>query len=790
MALRSRPTSPEIAEGRDGNKRQKIAPPSQLCGPCRTLKFDRSFRKAFKYYGGPGGIFLRKKTIKRPERTGLPLYYEDYFHVHDFKDRLAKPSECPLCTFFRSMMVDPGRYMNYKLLAFCSSESAFFCLPRLQKSSICEKVNDTIFMAVVPDIPSIPRNGCEEHWLEKGIPAAGLIYRVLADATVDANETLLNARQLSYKVDFSIPREWLSYCNEHHDVCKPKTQHGSVDQWFRVINCELDSPEVEEQPWGVEYAALSYVWGRGMEDWPKTVLDAVHVTKEMGLRWLWVDRLCINQEDQVEKDYLISRMTTIYSEAAFTIVAAAGSGADCGLPGVRSTPRKLQPKYELDSSNILISTLLDPRLEICNSVWSTRGWTYQEGILSNRRLVFTDHQAYWECKCMSIHEAVRLPLDLVHESSRLHMADFMRGGIFKSVSYNGGARNHEEVQISDDSDILDYGFTISKDQPLSAKLRGLQEHIRAFSSRNLSSDGDSLRAFQGITGLYGLESNIFPFLGLPMWLGEVAGGQLGAQMTLALSLCFWYHRSDSDLHMFASEQCQRRTHLPSWTWAGWKGTVSWRLPPHEEHSRTMCDLVESEFIDLLWAADIYLRDKNSSASVHLASIDSPHSLDNEDLRLLEIKKPWVLKHFDCIPDNYHQWAWLRKAGRSLDKKYNAGPVSWNSDFYRIRGRLTFIGVSISITRAEWTGKHKSGEFKSVLLFAGRDPSGNHGRARFLTLRRMQEGDEIWERIGIIQLIIPDGVDSEPNGELSRYKSSKQLFEALPIQQRPWPLVIQ
>jgi len=140
---------------------------------------------------------------------------------------------------------------------------------------------------------------------------------------------------------------------------------------------------------------LSYLWGTSGEDgvdWPRTVLDAVAVTRGVGMRYLWVDRLCINQEDDEEKGYLINRMTTVYECADVTIFAAAGSGAGHGLPGVGSTPRKSQPRCALDSGSTLVSSLRDLRKDIIESTHWTRGWTYQERVLSNRRLVFTENQ--------------------------------------------------------------------------------------------------------------------------------------------------------------------------------------------------------------------------------------------------------------------------------------------------------------------------------------------------------------------------------------------------------------
>src|SRR4051794_41136329 len=53
------------------------------------------------------------------------------------------------------------------------------------------------------------------------------------------------------------------------------------------------------------------------------------------------------------------------------------------------------PSGQIAGRTILISTLENSRITISNSEWATRGWTYREGVLSNRRLVFTEQQVYW-----------------------------------------------------------------------------------------------------------------------------------------------------------------------------------------------------------------------------------------------------------------------------------------------------------------------------------------------------------------------------------------------------------
>ncbi|KAL6401220.1 hypothetical protein AUP68_16949 [Ilyonectria robusta] len=753
------------------------------------LNLDESFQQAYKFYkSAREGSIHRCQELYRD--SDGPLYYDDAFLVHNFQDRLARWSDCPLCRFFQTLRVQPGRHRNYKLLAFCSSESWIFKLSALKKSDTWDKAKHTVFMAVVPDVASISPRGHEEHWLERDVPAVGSIYQLRPEESDDIN-ALLRPREVGAEADFSVLREWHFFCQIHHgSACKRRESHEPVSRGFRVINCAMDPPVVEAQPWGITYAALSYVWGKrpaDMEEWPKTVLDAVTVMREMGLQYLWVDRLCINQSDPVKKGYLISRMTTIYEEADFTIVAAAGCGASYGLPGVRSTPRKPQPKCTLESGSMLVSTLQDPRRHILESEYWTRGWTYQEGVLSNQRLVFTDYQAYWECRCMAIHESIDLPLRLVHEASPalgasgIRMSDFMLTGIFKGDSYSGGVlSDRKDLVIAGDANRLDYGFPIYRKGSIRAQTRGLNEHIRAFSMRKLSYDTDSLAAFLGIAGMYGSNEMIHLFLGIPMWMGDIVGDLAGAQITFALSICSWYHRSGSDHQMFVAEPCRRRSHLPSWTWAGWNGSVIWRAPPSDEHCVFMSDLIEIDTLHLVWAADIYLLDANRKACIRLLNTYSAEDLESEGLTLLEIKKPLLLKYYNRHAAK-HEWVWRRLAGRDRGERYYANRMNWD----RIAGRLASVNLSVSMTEEQWTEQHASGELISVLMFAGKFPSVGHGRARFLTLRKVESpvAEPRWERVGTVQLVIP-------NGDLSRCMTNTELLKRIPVYEGEGVLVIQ
>lgn len=104
----------------------------------------------------------------------------------------------------------------------------------------------------------------------------------------------------------------------------------------------------------------------------------------------------------MEKHDQISKMDQVYRRSEITIIAAAGNNKNSGLPGV-SKSRTIQPNVQIRHIRI-VSSMRYPHDAITTSRWWTRGWTYQEAVLSRRRLVFTEDQIYFECNAMNCFE--------------------------------------------------------------------------------------------------------------------------------------------------------------------------------------------------------------------------------------------------------------------------------------------------------------------------------------------------------------------------------------------------
>lgn len=287
------------------------------------------------------------------------------------------------------------------------------------------------------------------------------------------------------------PRSWLQYCKTHHKkLCSPKALKPNA---LKLLDCY--SLAVKQAADEDTYVALSYVWGKfgGSSQaafaadssclpsvLPNVVLDAIEMTKTLGFRYLWVDKYCIDQADHGAKYEQIQQMESVYENSELTIIAAAGSDEDYGLPGVGNRPRAPQLVAETKTMRI-VSTMQHPHDSILNSTWSKRGWTFQEGVLSRRRLVFTEEQTYFECKAMNCYESVTCQLSEVHTKDGSSMYPCFRSGIF--------SQNFQQ----------DFGgFKTGNLSPLRIHLRYLRL-VEQYSSRELEFDHDALLAFAGIT---------------------------------------------------------------------------------------------------------------------------------------------------------------------------------------------------------------------------------------------------------------------------------------------------
>ena len=204
-------------------------------------------------------------------------------------------------------------------------------------------------------------------------------------------------------------KSWLHACEHEHEGCRSNPANG-LDMSLYLIDvfeeCITLKPVLN-----VRYIALSYVWGNvkstnltsgNMEELrkprslssgsrvvtvPQTIRDAIRLTADLDIRYLWVDCLCLIQNDPNLSFYL-NQMHSIYANAILTILVANKDNANGGITGydTRSTGRVLPGKV-INYPNYVLGMCVETNSAL---PWCSRAWTLQEGFSSRRVLVIND----------------------------------------------------------------------------------------------------------------------------------------------------------------------------------------------------------------------------------------------------------------------------------------------------------------------------------------------------------------------------------------------------------------
>ncbi|KAK7980789.1 TcdA/TcdB toxin- pore forming domain-containing protein [Apiospora arundinis] len=385
-------------------------------------------------------------------------------------------------------------------------------------------------------------------------------------AQVPATETAkwLSAARVQPSADLDRAKDWISHCLvNHQESCAPLTQ---TPFWpTNVIDC-MDGTLIGT-PQGCSYVSLSYVWGKpkpgqtpgtlgslAKADLPLTIRDVMTVTLRLGYRYLWIDRYCIKQDDPVDKARQIMNMGLIYNCSVLTIVAAAGEDPDYGLPGVSERARQPQISDDIKGHTV-VAFPEDPSSQIMTTIWSTRAWTYQEGLLSRRRLVFMDQQTYFECNTASCEECMPFPQDFAPRSRHTRPEEQLQP-VFQGL--NRPSQTAEEAIL-----VLDA--------------------IAVYSSRALTFDSDYLNAMQGIFhSLSGQDkyptANLagVPLVALPRMLNDAWGKKTGIERKMHFLASGMTQALMIGLTWVTRPGRRRSPELfPSWSWTGWTGSVGW-----------------------------------------------------------------------------------------------------------------------------------------------------------------------------------------------------------------------
>lgn len=265
---------------------------------------------------------------------------------------------------------------------------------------------------------------------------------------------------------------------------------------------------------------------------PATFQHAILIARELGLQYLWIDSLCIVQNDTAEWKREAGKMASIFHFAYLTIAAASPNARREGLclGGLKASmqfPVKQSPEdsdcqkllvQDIDASGIGI---LRGAMKLQKSPMRKRGWIYQEQMLSCRVVHFVDDQWFWQCR------------SLFESEDRT----------YRVASRAGGMDQHQSV----DRPLINFGPPHER-----GTWRGIDgwlwcRWISEHSHRNFKLESDSLVSLIGVTELYSKLTGDTPVVGL--WNKDLVF-HLG-----------WALREPLNYRYDLIDKC-----LPSWSW--------------------------------------------------------------------------------------------------------------------------------------------------------------------------------------------------------------------------------
>ena len=335
-------------------------------------------------------------------------------------------------------------------------------------------------------------------------------------------------------------KSWILDCHQNHHRCyhnktsllPTRVIDVGIDVNAKSVKLHVSCPRETGQ-----YVALSYCWGSTqcfittigslnemlstmpIEILSKTVQDAIETTRDLGYRYLWVDALCIIQDDESDKLREISNMSAIYKDAAVTIAAASASSSHEGFLRVR---RNLQPlsractvKAHLLNGRvgfIQVASFYDFHLNLEHNL-DHRAWSLQEFLLSPRLLVYSDFEVLWYCEVEAHKTVTKSNVEYIQGLRRIPLR-------------RKAAEEHQPVMSVDE------------------QYKTWKNIIEEYTGRSLSDPEDRLHALAGVSSeLEGL------------WMDNYS---YGLWQNNLVKLLAW--RPETNLP-------RRSNRAPSWSWA-------------------------------------------------------------------------------------------------------------------------------------------------------------------------------------------------------------------------------
>ncbi|KAK0642888.1 hypothetical protein B0T16DRAFT_447003 [Cercophora newfieldiana] len=629
--------------------RQQPQPPQpslpNLCGSCQRLGLSRSrFIVPSRSWKGPLGKATSRFTSPGTSGDAMALNQRiDLGTLADIKQSaFAKPNECSFCYLVwqsaQDQLILAGRTepdppdvsvhatweIDGRELVHFDKETCFFQpVTRHVRLSFVEPstwLKDSYVLLRGDDL-KLP--GFDPSFLGREVqPAPRPLERIAATT-----------------------KAWLDDCSHRHAHCNPMAvSHLSEDSHLRVIDIK-DNKLVPFED-SMDYVVLSYTWNEPEEvfltmdrkdDWyaggfseirdqlPQTTRDAMKLIQELGIRYLWVDSLCIlhdpgnSLEDKQAKCEQMKDKRANYS--AIDDILASAFLTICAVTGPTSTSIPQHIRSCGERMSLMVHHPVETHIQ--SSQWSKGAWTCQDRMLSGRCLILTSSAVWFQCQEESMSE------DTFEPSFQGRSADWVQS----------------PAQIW------------SELAQQNSQFRAYIKCVESYTSRQLPSEDHALKAFSGISNFLRSSMKTRFFSGLPNSYFDAA--------------ILWTPSTGESYLRYH----QGQPVAPSWSWAGWTGQAIYRPPMLTGAVESIPDWLR-EHTWISW----YLVDRSSNIIGEVgtfARTDVSSVADGLERPTKETDRPFSPTPRPPYKDNKERWPSRKR--REFTKRVPSQPDSMEID---------------------------------------------------------------------------------------------------------------
>ena len=458
----------------------------------------------------------------------------------------------------------------------------------------------------------------------------------------------------------AIASGWLRDCLKSHSSCNPPTEFQKPPKRLINVGSETQNPFLVETSSGsqqLKWLSLSYCWGEEpsmklttdtmnrlrsgipLDEFDPTIQDAIWVTRALEITYIWIDALCIIQEDNA-KDWneQASKMNEIYGGSTVTLVVASSNSVRNGF----LKKRELQyiPILYINlggdytgikpAASVFLSPEWDKNKDELNGPWSNRGWTMQEGLLPSRLLYYTSSQMIWKCGeeqrfergvTKSLEDEVAKLLTYSDDTS------FGSGWLWKLDTFMKFKRFPDYLPSSLDYPLLSDPETFHLWYDL----------IEEYTPRRFKNFSDRLVAISGLAQKYGNTVRSHEYAA-GLWKPDLIRGLIwhtnGAKLIP--------RQSADDMRAFNNA-------FPSWSWASVGYEVVKNSQKNNGHFQAL-SLVEDVQVDLVDQLDPFGAVKSGSVTI-TGPLNKAPRLYNKEWKSTEASISEFERHLSEIVEN-------------------------------------------------------------------------------------------------------------------------------------------